>query len=96
MRKYIQKPCREKNTVAEEKGCETMMEKITIQQAIEYANRKGLRSGLRKGRIDVIALFKPTDTDRFNEIDWDQFGAILKKKGLSVYYDRGYLRIMRA
>jgi len=73
-----------------------MMEKISIEQAKVYAAQKRIKPGVRKGRTDVVTLFRPELSDRFDEISWEKFGQVLQSKGLAVYYDRGFMRIMKA
>ena len=70
------------------------MEKIDFAKAKATAEKKGLKPGKVKG-TEGIQFTKGTN-NRLDVISWDEFEAILKKRGLSVYESGGWMKIMKA
>lgn len=71
-----------------------VMEKIDFGKAKAIALNKGLKPGKVKG-TDGIQFTKGSN-ERLTVIGWDEFEAILKKRGLSVYESGGWMKIMKA
>ncbi len=70
-----------------------MMEKLTRERVIEFAEKYSLKPIVIKGS-DVVQLAKK-ESDRYQPISWDEFFDILEKKNLAVYISKGgYMRIM--
>lgn len=71
------------------------MQRITIEQAKRIAQNKGLKPGRVKGTADAVQLTKGRNP-KMDIIAWEDFEAVLKRKGLAVYESGGFMRIMRA
>ena len=70
------------------------MKKIDIKKAQTIAKKKGLNPSMIKGVRGI--QFTKGANDRFEIISWEEFETVLNEKGLAVYEDSGYMRIMRA
>ena len=70
------------------------MEKIDFGKAKTIAMNKGLKPGKVKGTEGI--QFTKGNNNRLDVISWDEFEAILKKRGLSVYESGGWMKIMKA
>ena len=70
-----------------------MMEKLDEGKVKEIAEKYSLRPVKIRGS-DVVQLAKK-ESERYEDISWDEFFEILKKKRLSVYSSKGgYMKIM--
>lgn len=70
------------------------MRKISVEKAKEIAKKKRLKPGLVKGTKNGIQFTKGRNA-RLEEISWDEFEKILKRKRLAVYESGGWMKIMR-
>lgn len=70
------------------------MEKIDIKKAQTIAKKKGLSPARVKGTKGI--QFSKGGNDKLETITWDEFGAILSEKGLAIYEDAGFMRLMKA
>jgi len=70
-----------------------MMEKITIDKVKALAEKKGLRPAKLKGTTG-ISLTK--GNPKMDPITWEEFETALTNKGLAVYENRGWMKIMKA
>lgn len=70
-----------------------VMEPISVEKAIEIAQKKGLKPGRVKG-TDGIQFTKGRN-DRLEIIDWDEFRRTLNKRRLQVYESGGWMKIMK-
>ena len=70
------------------------MDKIDIEKAKMIAKNKGLVPGKVKG-TDGIQLTKGQNP-RVIPCSWEEFTAILNKKGLAVYEAGGWMKIRKA
>ncbi len=70
------------------------MEKIDISRAQAIAKNKGLKPGKVKGTDGV--QFTKGKNNRLDVITWEEFQAILKKRGLAIYESGGWMKIMKA
>ncbi len=70
-----------------------MMEKITIDKVKALAEKKGLRPAKLKGTTG-ISLTK--GNPKMDPITWEEFETALAGKGLAVYENRGWMKIMKA
>ncbi len=69
------------------------MNKISLQKTRAIAERKGLRPARIKGTSGV----KLTKGDpRMDFITWEEFETALSERGLAVYEDGGWMKIMKA
>ncbi len=69
------------------------MQKLSPEMAMEKAKKYGLKPVRVRGG-DVVQLAKAMN-NRFDEISWNEFFEILKKKRLAVYISKGgYMKIM--
>ena len=72
---------------------DAMMRKLSEEDAIKNAEKYNLKPVRIKGS-DVVQLAKKI-SERYEEITWDEFFKILRKKRLAVYIsDGGYMKIM--
>ena len=70
-----------------------MMRKLTNEESMENAEKYGLKPARVRGR-EVVQLTK-NPGEKFEEIPWEEFFEILKKKRLAVYMSKGgYMKIM--
>ena len=69
------------------------MEPISVEKAIEIAEKKGLKAGRVKGTDGV--QFTRGNNDRLEVIDWDEFKKTLKDRKLQVYESGGWMKIMK-
>jgi len=76
------------------RGKNMAMEKIEFSKAKIIAEKKGLKPGKVKGTEGI--QFTKGNNNRLDVIDWDEFEAILEKRGLSVYESAGWMKIMKA
>ncbi len=70
------------------------MEKIDMKKAQAIAKNKGLKPGKVKG-TDGVQFTKGVN-NRLDVISWDEFEAILEKRGLSIYESGGWMKIMKS
>ena len=62
------------------------LKKISMRQLEEIAKEYSLHACKIKG-TDVINIRKAQNRSRYEDIDWDEFGTILKKRRLAVFKD---------
>jgi hypothetical protein len=61
-----------------------------------WAKKKNLSPGRVKGTKDGIQFVEKGGSDKVDEVDWEFFDSVLKKKRLAVYGTKeGWMRIMR-
>lgn len=61
-----------------------------------WAKKKNLGPGRVKGTKDGIQFVEKGGSDKVDEVDWEFFDSVLKKKKLAVYGTKeGWMRIMR-
>ncbi|MBR6038718.1 MAG: hypothetical protein IKP53_08375 [Candidatus Methanomethylophilaceae archaeon] len=70
------------------------MEPISIEKTKEIAANKGIKPGRVKG-TEKIQLTKGTNP-KIQVIGWDEFEKRLKARGLAVFEQGGWMKIMRA
>ncbi len=70
------------------------MEKIEFEKAKAIAEKKGLKPGKVKGTEGV--QFTKGTNNRLDVISWDEFKAIIAKRGLAIYESGGWMKIMKA
>jgi hypothetical protein len=72
-----------------------MMKKMVMNRLREFASEYDLHPCRVKG-TDVVQIRKH-DSDRLEEITWDEFQDALKKRGLAVFKAEksGFLKIMK-
>ena len=70
-----------------------VMEPISVQQARNIAEKKGLKPGRVKGTTGV--QFTKGGNSRLEVIDWNTFEATLHQRKLSVYESGGWMKIMK-
>ncbi len=68
------------------------MEKITVEEAKEIADEKGLEPGLVKGTDGI--QFTKGKNKRIKTVTWDEFEEKLDERGLAVYESGGWMKIM--
>lgn len=69
------------------------LSKVTIRVAKQIANNQGIRPGRVKGTEGV--QFTKGSNPRIAEISWEEFEEALQKRGLAVYGDGSWLKIMK-
>ena len=69
------------------------MVRIDIKKAQTIAKNKGLSPGRVKGTTGL--QFVKGQKDKLEIISWDEFEKALEAKGLAIYEDAGYMRIMK-
>jgi hypothetical protein len=69
------------------------MEPISIDEAIEIAKKKRLRTGRVKGTDGVC--FTNGSNKKLDEISWDEFKNYIEKKGLQIFESNGWMKIMK-
>lgn len=70
-----------------------MMKKLTVEEARAISKAKGLLPG--KVRGTTIVQFTYGDTKTVEVIEWDEFADILEREGKAVFYEKGFMRVMR-
>ena len=70
------------------------MEKIEFAKAKVIAEKKGLKPGKVKGTNGI--QFTKGNNNRLDVISWDEFKAIIAKRGLAIYESGGWMKIMKA
>ena len=70
-----------------------VMKEIGLDDAKRIATEKGLKPAKVKGTTHI--QFTRGGNDRLEEISWDEFGSILKERGLAVYESGGWMKIMQ-
>ena len=71
-----------------------VMAKIDIKKAQTIAKKKGLNPSKVKDRKAI--QFTKGGNDRLQVITWEEFEAIMNEKGLAIYEDAGFMRLMKA
>lgn len=69
------------------------MEKISVSEAREIAEEKGLKPGMVKGTDGI--QFTKGNNPRLETISWDEFEEKLDKRGLAVFESGGWMKIMK-
>ncbi|MEM2869231.1 MAG: hypothetical protein QW379_02255 [Thermoplasmata archaeon] len=69
------------------------LREITLQEAMTIAQKKGLRPGKVRGTTRV--QFTRGKNYRIEVVDWSFFRTCLKKRGLAIYEDEGFLKLMK-
>lgn len=69
------------------------MQPISVDRAIELAERHGLKAGLVKGTEHI--QFTNGKNGRIAVIDWDTFRDLLKRRGLQVHESGRWLKVMQ-
>lgn len=69
------------------------MERIDIGKAQTIAKKKELSPARVKGTRGVQFS---KGNEKLETITWAEFEAILKERGLAIYEDSGFMRIMKA
>jgi hypothetical protein len=72
-----------------------VMEPISVEKAIEIAQKKGLKPGRVKDSKGTILQFTKGRTGRFEVISWDEFRRTLSERGLQVFESGGWMKIMK-
>ncbi len=67
--------------------------KIGVEDAKKICKKKGLIPATI-GSTELIT-FSKKDNKRMNEVGWDKFESILKKRKLQIYESNGFLKIMK-
>lgn len=70
-----------------------VMEQVSLDKAKDIARKKGLKPGRVKGTNGI--QFTKGNNARLETINWDEFEATLKKRGLAVYESGGWMKIMK-
>lgn len=70
------------------------MQPITVERAIEIAERQGLKAGIVKGTEHI--QFTNGKNERIEIIDWDTFRDLLFKRSLQVHESGRWLKVMQA
>ena len=70
------------------------LEPISLDAAMEIANKKGLKPGRIRTTKSGIQLTKGKNRN-VSVISWDEFESDLKKRKLAIYHYNGWLKIMR-
>lgn len=72
------------------------LEVIELEELKKVAKKYGLKPSRVKGE-DVVNIRKAS-SDRHEDISWDEFDKVLKKRGLAVYKDNksDFIKIMKA
>ncbi len=68
------------------------MEKISVREAKEIAEKKGLKPGLVKGTDGI--QFTKGNNDRIETVSWSEFEEKLDERDLAVYESGGWMKIM--
>jgi hypothetical protein len=70
-----------------------VMEPISVDKAIEIAQKKGLKAGRVVGSDGI--QFTKGRNKRLEVIPWDEFRRSLTERGLQVYESGGWMKIMK-
>ena len=70
------------------------MQPISVDRAIELAQKQGLKAGLVVGTEHI--QFTNGKNERIQVIDWETFREILVKRGLQVHESGRWLKVMQA
>jgi len=68
------------------------MEKISVKEAKDIAEKKGLKPGLVKGTDGI--QFTKGNNDRIKTVSWNEFEEKLEERDLAVYESGGWMKIM--
>ncbi len=68
------------------------MEKISVEEAKEIADKKGLKPGLVKGTDGI--QFTKGNNDRIETVSWNEFEEKLEERDLAVFESGGWMKIM--
>jgi len=68
------------------------MEKISVGEAKEIADKKGLKPGLVKGTDGI--QFTKGNNDRIETVSWSEFEEKLEERDLAVFESGGWMKIM--
>lgn len=72
------------------------MHAYSLEETKMWAKKKNLSPGRVKGTKDGIQFVEKGGSDKVDEVDWEFFDSVLKKKRLAVYGTKeGWMRIMR-
>ena len=71
-----------------------VMDKITVDEAIDIAKSKRLKPAMVKGTSDGVQFTKGRNPN-LETISWDDFKKIMKEKKLAVYESGGWMKIMK-
>ena len=66
------------------------MEKISVSEAREIAEEKGLKPGLVKGTDGI--QFTKGNNPRLETISWNEFEEKLDERGLAVFESGGWMK----
>jgi hypothetical protein len=68
---------------------------IDLEELKKVAKRYGLRPSKVKG--EEVVNIRKTASDRHEDISWEEFDKVLKKRGLAVYKDdkSDFIKIMK-
>ena len=69
------------------------MERIDIKKAQTIAKNKGLSPGRVKGTKSL--QFTKGGNAKLETITWEEFSKCLEERGLAIYEDSGFMRIMK-
>jgi len=70
------------------------MQPISVDRAIELAQKQGLKAGLVVGTEHI--QFTNGKNERIQVIDWETFRELLTKRGLQVHESGRWLKVMQA
>jgi len=70
------------------------MQPISVDRAIEVAQKQGLKAGLVVGTEHI--QFTNGKNERIQTIDWGTFRELLSKRGLQVHESGRWLKVMQA
>lgn len=70
-----------------------VMEKISVEKAMEIAKKKGIKPGRVVGTDGI--QFTKGKNPRIEVIDWETFKQTLQKRKLAVYESGGWMKIMK-
>lgn len=68
------------------------MEKISVREAKQIAEKKNLQPGMVKGTDGI--QFTKGNNDRIKTISWNEFREKLDDRDLAVYESGGWMKIM--
>jgi len=70
------------------------MQPISVERAIELAERQGLKAGVVKDTEHI--QFTNGKNERIRVIDWGTFRELLEKRKLQVHESGRWLKVMQA
>ncbi len=70
-----------------------VMEEISLDDARKICEKKGLKPARVRGT--EIVQFGREGSPRLEIISWDEFGRTLRERGLGIYEENGWLKIMK-